>query len=304
MSSTYYRTVIILLMVMLAGCSQTGNEATSTKVIQSDQVDLTTVKTSRYVLFHYQLQGVTYDSLKDLNADVIVIDPDDAELTKEEVSSLGQEGKLVLAYLSIGEAEDYRDYWQSSWKPGNPEFLDRENPEWKGNYKVKYWLPEWQAIILNKSEKISEEGYDGAYLDIIDAYGYYEDKGRGSAAEEMIDFVKAVKNRAATHNPDFIVVPQNSPELYSYPDYAATIAGFGKEDTWYSDNSQQDSEETTYALSFLDQAINEGKFVLAIDYPAENEKVCDFYTRCKSHKFVCTVSNRELDMDSPVLCQS
>jgi cysteinyl-tRNA synthetase, unknown class len=55
--------------------------------------------------------------------------------------------RLVIAYMSIGEAEDYRYYWQSAWKANNPEWLAAENTDWPGNYKVKYWENNWQKII-------------------------------------------------------------------------------------------------------------------------------------------------------------
>jgi cysteinyl-tRNA synthetase, unknown class len=54
--------------------------------------------------------------------------------------------------------------------------LDKENPNWPGNYKVKYWHSDWQNIILDYTRRIGEAGLDGAYLDIIDAFAYYESK--------------------------------------------------------------------------------------------------------------------------------
>jgi cysteinyl-tRNA synthetase, unknown class len=94
--------------------------------------------------------------------------------------------RLVLAYLSIGEAEDYRYYWKPEWKHKRPPFLDRENPEWKGNYKVKYWMDGWKEIIAGSGDgtgfadsylkKILDAGFDGVYLDVLDAAYYFEKK--------------------------------------------------------------------------------------------------------------------------------
>ena len=47
--------------------------------------------------------------------------------------------RIVLAYLSIGEAEDYRSYWQRDWSVSPPAWLGAENPDWPGNYAVNYW---------------------------------------------------------------------------------------------------------------------------------------------------------------------
>jgi cysteinyl-tRNA synthetase len=86
--------------------------------------------------------------------------------------------RLIISYMSIGEAEDYRYYWQSGWKTGNPSWLDDENPDWAGNYKIRYWEPEWQNIIFGNDnsylKKIINAGFDGVYLDLIDAFEYFE----------------------------------------------------------------------------------------------------------------------------------
>lgn len=86
--------------------------------------------------------------------------------------------RQVICYMSIGEAETYRYYWNESWKRSKPEWLKKENPLWKGNYKVAYWHPEWQNIIFGTEDsylqKIVDAGFDGVYLDIIDAFEYFE----------------------------------------------------------------------------------------------------------------------------------
>jgi cysteinyl-tRNA synthetase len=56
--------------------------------------------------------------------------------------------------------------------------MKMENRQWKGNYKGDYWDPDWQAIILGGEnaylDKILAAGFDGVYLDIIDAFEYFE----------------------------------------------------------------------------------------------------------------------------------
>ena len=87
--------------------------------------------------------------------------------------------RLVMGYMSIGEAEDYRYYWQSSWNKHRPEWMDKENSVWSGNYKVCYWYKEWQDIICGSGDsylnRILAAGFDGVYLDVIDAYEYFEE---------------------------------------------------------------------------------------------------------------------------------
>lgn len=84
----------------------------------------------------------------------------------------------MICYMSIGEAEDYRYYWDENWKKQKPSWLDEENGNWPGNYKVRYWDPNWQKIIMGSKEsyldKILASDFDGVYLDIIDGFEYFE----------------------------------------------------------------------------------------------------------------------------------
>jgi len=130
------------------------------------------------------------NSISKTNYDLVIIDlffhekpllPEDLEKLKTKANG-GQ--RLVIAYMSIGEAEDYRYYWQPEWKSGNPAFLRGENPNWEGNYKVAYWDPRWQSLITGNQEsylqKIIDAGFDGVYLDLIDAFWFYENQEKNN----------------------------------------------------------------------------------------------------------------------------
>ena len=119
------------------------------------------------------------------NYDLIIMDfyfHDGSEFTANEVNQLRSKAnggkRLVISYMSIGEAENYRYYWQSAWNTNKPAWLDSENPDWAGNFKVKYWHSDWQKIIYGNDnsylKKIINAGFDGVYLDIIDAFEFYE----------------------------------------------------------------------------------------------------------------------------------
>lgn len=105
-----------------------------------------------------------------------------APLSAAQVQALklkaGGGGRLVIAYMSIGEAEDYRYYWQSAWRDDRPDWLGAENPDWPGNYKVEYWAPGWKALIAGDGgylDRILAAGFDGIYLDLIDAFEHFEE---------------------------------------------------------------------------------------------------------------------------------
>lgn len=142
--------------------------------------------------FLYLINTTNYASKADFinaitatNYDVIIIDlffKDGTSFTSAEITQLKNKAnggkRIVIAYMSIGEAENYRYYWQSSWNTNRPGWLDAENPNWPGNYKVRYWDPEWQQIIFGNDssylKKIADANFDGVYLDIIDAFEYFE----------------------------------------------------------------------------------------------------------------------------------
>ncbi len=124
------------------------------------------------------------DAITATNYDLLVMDLyfNDEAFTTEEVEQLRQKAnggsRPVLCYMSIGEAEDYRSYWQSEWNENPPGWLLEENPNWAGNYRVRYWNEEWQALITGSAGSylgsILEAGFDGIYLDLVDAFWEFE----------------------------------------------------------------------------------------------------------------------------------
>jgi cysteinyl-tRNA synthetase len=103
-------------------------------------------------------------------------------LTPEEVKQLRLKPdgtqRLLIAYLSIGEAESYRYYWQEDWNTTQPYWMEQENKQWEGNFKVRYWEQDWKDILIGNKDsylkKIVDAGFDGVYLDVVDAYEYFE----------------------------------------------------------------------------------------------------------------------------------
>ncbi|KAH7703808.1 hypothetical protein AAVH_29015 [Aphelenchoides avenae] len=151
--------------------------------------DITTLLQAKNFLYlintdKFASKAAFLSAVKATNFDVILMDAffNTAQWTAAEIDQLKKKAnggkRLVISYMSIGEAENYRDYWQDDWKTGNPSFVDAENPKWKGNFKVKYWNATWQGIIYGNdasyTKKLLNSHFDGAYLDIIEAFEYYE----------------------------------------------------------------------------------------------------------------------------------
>ena len=104
-----------------------------------------------------------YQTLKNTNYDLLLIEVsyNNVFFTKEQIEELKIKhngGKrLVIAYLSIGEAENYRFYWKKKWNKKKPNWIVKENENWEGNCIVKYWSPEWKSIIKKYQKKILKQ---------------------------------------------------------------------------------------------------------------------------------------------------
>lgn len=128
----------------------------------------------------YSSKQAFLNAVKATKYDLVLVDLyfNDDMLSAADVESLktksGGGSRLVICYMSIGEAEDYRYYWNSLDKS----LLCKENPDWKGNFAVKYWEEDWKSVIFGNNQsylkKILDAGFNGVYLDIIEAYETFE----------------------------------------------------------------------------------------------------------------------------------
>lgn len=217
------------------------------------------------------------------NFDLLVTDyssdgSDAGRYTATEVRQLQAGGKRrVVAYLSVGEAENYRFYWKRSWSPGSPGWLGPENPDWQGNYKVKYWNAAWKSTLYGSPtaylDKIIAAGYDGVFLDVVDAYEFWEDQGRGSAGADMATLVKELTAYARTHGggADFGVFLNGGEGLIGDTALLSTITGLAKEDMFFGLDGlgvPTDPAFTKAEQAMLKPAVDAKKLILSIDYSA------------------------------------
>lgn len=152
-------------------------------------MQIRTLRSARNFLYlinpeNYSTKEAFTDAVSGSNYDVLIIDLffNGEALTANDIARLRLKSNggssLVIMYMSIGEAEDYRYYWKESWEKEKPGWLEKENPLWRGNYKVRYWSKEWQDIIFGTDSSyldlILSTGADGVYLDIVDAFEYFE----------------------------------------------------------------------------------------------------------------------------------
>lgn len=231
-------------------------------------------------------------------SEIVAAARDDIERLKAKP---GGGRRLVLAYLSVGEAEDYRPYWQNSWKKSPPSWLGPANPAWPGAYTVRFWEPAWKDIVFKGEESIlahiRKAGFDGVFLDRVDGYSDWEPK-RPAAPFEMIDLVSELASLARTGAPDFLVVGQNSEPLLRQERYRDLIDGVSKESLLYGLSAPEapNSEgDIAWSLAGLNAAHRDGIPVFAIEYLDDAGKITAARSTLQRMGFVPFFANRALD---------
>ena len=267
--------VLRLAIVMLAtvlGCGASAAQTRKAAPPVPEPIELLrSTKT-----WGYQLQNLNIGQLAASPYDTLVLD---TNLARADVQRLKRkpDGKrrLVLAYINIGEAEDYRPYWKKVWEKQPPEWLGASNAFWKGDHRVRHWHPDWQKIVfgspLSLIGGLIAAGFDGAYLDRVDVYQFWCGE-RADADLAMIDFVVSMSRWAKTQKPGFLILPQNGEELLANPDYVAAIDGLGKEDLVFGDRGNDVANYDTRverALELMASGHKAGLTVLAIEYARE-----------------------------------
>jgi cysteinyl-tRNA synthetase len=227
----------------------------------------------------YQLQAIDTKAFAKLNYDLVVMDYSKAGdkgsvFTSAELDQIRKmpngRKRILLAYLSVGEAETYRYYWQPGWSSKRPSWIGRENRSWSGNFTVEYWNQEWRKIIFEGPDsylkRIIDAGFDGVYLDRVDIYAELE-RQNANAREDMISFVRALSAKARSIRKDFLVVVQNAEELAQSNQLLEAIDGVAKEDLLFgADHNGKRNPEAMIRQSVVDlkraRDFNKGVFVV------------------------------------------
>ena len=194
----------------------------------------------------YDIAGLVYD-IRQHNIAVRDVDP------------------IILAYVDVGQAEDWRWYWRPSWKVGDPRWIVGADPnDWAGNYPVAYWNPTWQDIVIyghrgrSHVQETIDAGFDGIYMDWVEAFSdenvvdrirAEQGIGRGDAerlaARRMLRFIERIRDYAREQDPDYLVVAQNASDLHGYdPErYEAAIDAIALEAIWWDGTSADGDDD-------------------------------------------------------------
>jgi len=262
----------------------------------------------------YQLQDISIEEIAaNPTFQLVVIDyssdgGEAGEWSPLEIETIRQSGKIPGAYISIGEAEEYRYYWDPAWGQDPPPWLGPENPDWPGNYKVRFWDPAWQAIIFAWIDRIVNQGFGGLYLDIIDAYYFWSEEFPENlqADADMAQFVLGIRaHLSSLGQPDALVIPQNGSFITVEDDvegpladaYYDAIDAIGIEDVFYYGPADEDNPYNPDAerLQMLAEYRSQGKTVLSVEYLTVPEVITQYVDYARTEDFLPYASVRALD---------
>jgi len=246
----------------------------------------------------YQLQEIKPPAIARTPYDLVVIDyaSDDGPFSKAQVDAMKHKPdgsrRLVISYMSIGEAETYRPYWNKAWKSQPPAWLGKENREWRGNYGVRFWEDEWQSIIFDYADKIVAAGFDGVYLDKVDEFETMGHK------DDMVELVCRIAARVKAKRPDFLLISQNGDELINNKKFRDVIDAFAREDLFLGeddDGKPNKPASIKESIARLQLFAAGQKPVLVVEYPGNAAQAAKVRGQIADLGFVGLTAGRDLD---------
>ena len=283
-----------------------------------------TARLSRISAVHswgYQLASLSIAAAQSSPYGMLVVDATTGldtgkPFTRDEVERLKRapdgSRRLVISYLSIGESEDYRAYYAKEYEEEEaPDWLMKENPQWKGNRLIRFCEKGWQQTILGDENgrnvysgdepsplyRLLELGFDGVYLDRVDVYAEIA-KECPDGANKMVEFVSRLSEHARKRDPEFIVILQNAEELLVHPKMIDAIDGVAKESLFYGSDMGQTKNspaQVQAVLANLRLAKTAGRAVFVVDYVNDRARNADAVSRIRGEGFVPYIGPRKLD---------
>lgn len=290
------RILIVLIAIVLVACAPVPtNVPTATDVAPSTDVAAPVVSPTvapvtsarerikaikNYVVFYGQGR---VDELA--RYDLAIIQPN--TLTSAELAQLKAQGTLVVAYLSVGEAEPGRAWYNDGRV--NLQWLLDKNEDW-GSYYVDAGQAGWQQLMADLTSEFIAVGFDGVFLDTIDTVDIFPDTKSG-----MITLIHGLRttypDALLVQNRGFSVAEEVAGDLDAimFEDLATTY-NFATSTYDYVDNSA--TAEEMVALQR-----QTGLPILALDYaPVDNPAMAYLATQmARNYGFIPAVSTINLD---------
>lgn len=333
-TATKIKLIFVSMIVILFAC-------TKDKDSEKAPITSTTLNGVKISYFMYQIQHLeehsSIDLLSNTDYDMLVVEPgfnlnqnpyDVTYMVSKLKNKSNGDKRILLAYIDIGQAEEWRTYWGDDWiaptetTQGYPDFLVTIDPDgWEGNYPVAYWDTAWQNIWLADDgliKKIADSGFDGVYLDWVEAYddddirNYAATQGKNTE-NEMMAFIEKIRDKGKTVNQDFLIIAQNAPYLIdANPNYYSTIIdAIATEDTWFygkgdadwnspdagdldGGERQEDDYSTSNRIAQNKKYLSYGIPVFTVDYCISSDNADFVYNESRKNGFIPLVTRVSL----------
>jgi uncharacterized protein (TIGR01370 family) len=189
--------------------------------------------------------------------DLVVADGEEA--TPAQIAALHAQGKVVLAYLSVGTIEKWR-----SWYPQLRRYRLGAWQDWKDEWFAKARAKRYRRVITRKvAPPILDKGFDGLFLDNTDMIETHRKQSKGMRG--LVGALSAlVDSRGA------LLFAQNGYEVIG--PILSHLDGWNREDvSWTYDfdhrrYARQKPREIAAALDELRSLASAGLLVTATDY--------------------------------------
>jgi uncharacterized protein (TIGR01370 family) len=216
------------------------------------------------------------------------------------IRPLIEQRKTVIGYISLGEVENYRDYYKAVEAEG---ILYEKNPNWPDSRYIDVRDPRWtKRVVEDLIPRILHKGFQGIFIDTLDNPAEMERrdpvKFKGMT-EAGANLVKAIRR----HHPRIYIMLNRSYEIL--PSVEGQIDSVLGESVF----TEIDFEKKAYRLAAPDvyrlqvQWLTEAKRrqpklkVYTLDYwpPTDVAGVARIYTEQRKNGFIPYVSVKDLD---------
>lgn len=199
----------------------------------------------------------------------------------------------LIAYVSIGEVEPYREYFKDLKK----EWILGDNITWKSKI-VDIRRDDYVEFLLKKVFSKLDQ-FDGFFLDTLDSYQNFLEspENRKPAEDNLVRLIKTLRSKY----PDKIILINRGFEIVER--VSSEVNGLVAESLFYGlklgeeiDYRKMNREETEWLLGKLNHAKNLGLKVIVVDYVPPNNRKLQLETARKIYKlgFIPYVSDRYL----------
>lgn len=219
---------------------------------------------------------------------------------------LSEQGKLLLGYVSLGEAEEHRPYFAML---KNSKLLLTENRHWKGSHIVNLRDAAWTKRVIEEIiPSVLRQGFDGVFFDTLDSPLEMErayPKQYKGMKESAVHLIRAVR----LHYPSIKIMVNRAypllPEIAPHIDMVLGESVYGDYD--FDKKQYRRVEEPLYRqqVQWLQEArkYNPKLAVYTLDYADRDDRaaIAEIYRVQRANGFTPYVATIGLDdlVDEP-----